>query len=232
MATADRGGAIGFEPGHTINAPINRDRLPALGGIAKRTFDIAAATCILLMLAPLFLFTAVAVWITSGAPILYGHERIGLGGRRFRCWKFRTMCADATEVLHRHLETDEAARVEWAATRKLRNDPRITRFGRVLREYSVDELPQLLNVIRGDMSLVGPRPVVEEELAHYGPEAEAYCSARPGITGLWQVSGRSDTGYRRRVELDAEYVRSWSLGCDLRILLLTVPAVIGARGSY
>lgn len=232
MGAADRGGAIGFEQGSVLDAPIGKDRLPALGGAFKRIFDVAAATCILVMLAPLFLFTALAILLTSGAPVLYGHERVGLGGRRFRCWKFRTMRVDAAEVLRRHLAQDDAARAEWAASRKLRNDPRITRLGRVLREYSVDELPQLLNVIRGDMSLVGPRPVVEDELSYYGSKAEAYFAARPGITGLWQVSGRSDTHYARRVELDAEYVRSWSHGQDMKILLRTVPAVLGARGSY
>lgn len=231
MSAADRGGAIGFEQAQVLDSPISNQRLPALGGIFKRTFDVTAATCILLMLAPLFLFTALAVSMTSGPPVLYGHERIGLGGRRFRCWKFRTMRTDAADVLRRHLERDDAARREWNASRKLRNDPRITRFGRILREYSVDELPQLLNVIRGDMSLVGPRPVVEDELSYYGREADAYFAARPGITGLWQVSGRSDTDYARRVELDAEYVRSWSHGHDIRILLRTVPAVLGARGS-
>ena len=233
MATANRGGVIGFEQRSVLESPIKKmERPSALGGAFKRLFDVTAATVILLMLTPLCLFTATAIWITSGAPVLYGHERIGLGGRRFRCWKFRTMSSNSAEILRRHLEHDDAARAEWSASRKLRRDPRITRFGSVLREYSVDELPQLLNVILGDMSLVGPRPVVEDELSYYGKKVEAYFSARPGITGLWQVSGRSDTDYARRVEFDAEYVRSWSLGRDMRILLRTVPAVLGARGSY
>lgn len=231
MTTADQSGAIGFEPGRALNSHLANRHFPAVGGVLKRTFDISAASFILLMMSPLILFTAAAIRIGTRGPVFYGHERIGLGGRRFRCWKFRTMCTNAEEVLRHHLEANASARAEWRAQRKLRNDPRVTRLGRVLREYSVDELPQLINVLRGDMSLVGPRPVVEDELAYYGQEALEYCSARPGVTGLWQVSGRSDTDYARRVELDAHYVRTWSIRSDMMILLRTIPAVLGARGS-
>ena len=193
---------------------------------------MAAASFILLILSPLFLFTAVALYFATRGPILYGHERVGLGGRSFQCWKFRTMCADADLVLREHLASNTAARAEWHLRRKLKDDPRVTPLGRVLREYSVDELPQLLNVLKGEMSLVGPRPVVAEELSYYGPAAAYYCSARPGITGLWQVTGRSDTEYDQRVELDVRYVTTWSVVSDLVILLKTIPAVLGARGSY
>ena len=230
MSTAERGGVIGFE------RDVLRDETPrgrtALGGLVKRSLDVVAAVTLLVLLSPLFVFTALAIRFSSPGPVLFGHERIGLGGRVFRCWKFRTMEIDAAARLDAHLAEDPVAREEWTTHRKLRKDPRVTPLGQVLREYSVDELPQLLNVIRGDMSLVGPRPVVAEELVGYGAEARHYCAARPGITGLWQVSGRSDTDFAQRVELDARYVRSWSFATDVVILLRTVPAVLGARGSY
>jgi exopolysaccharide production protein ExoY len=202
-----------------------------VGGPMKRALDIAIASFALVVLSPLFLFVAILLRLTDPGPVFFGHKRVGLGGRSFRCLKFRTMCTDADAVLQRLLATDPEAAAEWQATRKLLNDPRISRVGRVLREYSVDELPQLINVIRGEMSLVGPRPVVTAELIRYGNAAVHYLSARPGITGLWQVSGRSDTTYAARVALDARYVAEWSLRGDAIILLRTVPAVIGARGS-
>jgi exopolysaccharide production protein ExoY len=202
-----------------------------VGGTAKRIIDVGVATVALIALSPLFLFVAILLRLTDPGPVFFGHKRVGLGGRSFRCLKFRTMCTDADAVLERLLATDPEAAAEWQATRKLRHDPRISRLGRVLREYSVDELPQLINVIRGEMSLVGPRPVVTAELIRYGNAAVHYLSARPGITGLWQVSGRSDTTYAARVALDARYVAEWSLRGDAIILLRTVPAVIGARGS-
>lgn len=232
MAAADRSGVLGFGNRSHLEDPVESEPFTAIGGLAKRMFDVTAASLILIMLAPLFIMTAAVILATSGGPVLFGHRRVGLGGRTFRCWKFRTMRTDAAEALQRHLDANPEARAEWQARRKLKDDPRITAFGRVLREYSVDELPQLLNVILGDMSLVGPRPVVDEEIDYYGSEAQTYFAARPGITGLWQVSGRSETDYARRVELDAKYVRSWSHSRDMGILLRTVPAVLGARGSY
>lgn len=203
----------------------------AVGGPGKRVADLVLASAALVVLSPIFLFAALMVRASGPGPILFGHSRIGLGGRDFRCLKFRTMCHDAEAVLQAHLARDPALAAEWQATRKLRHDPRVTRIGRVLRAYSIDELPQLLNVIRGEMSLVGPRPVVQSELARYGRAAVHYLSARPGITGLWQVSGRSDTSYETRVRLDSEYVTGWSAARDASIVLRTIPAVIGARGS-
>jgi exopolysaccharide production protein ExoY len=203
----------------------------AIGGRLKRLTDIVAALLVLLLLSPLFVFTAIAIVMTSRGGLLYGHERVGLNGRRFRCWKFRTMVADGDRVLREHLARNPAARLEWEEQRKLQDDPRVTRLGRTLREYSVDELPQLLNVLKGEMSLVGPRPVVDDELARYGSNVGHYLAARPGITGLWQVSGRSGTSYAERVALDAHYAATWNFKGDLGILLRTVPAVIGARGS-
>ncbi len=229
MPVVNQRAVIGFEQARSLVA---EPEISELGGSVKRWIDIVATTIILLSLLPLFLFTAMAIAIGSRGPILFGHERIGFGGRKFRCWKFRTMCKNADRVLQEHLANDASARSEWARHRKLKNDPRVTPLGRVLREYSVDELPQLFNVLKGDMSLIGPRPVVKDELEYYGCDALHYCSARPGITGLWQVSGRSDTDYDRRVELDIKYVQSWSLREDLKILLRTVPTVLGAQGSY
>lgn len=198
----------------------------------KRALDIVASSAALLFLSPLLLLISIAV-MADGGPAVFGHQRVGRNGRSFRCLKFRSMVPNAGEVLEKLLKEDpEAARL-WAATRKLPRDPRITRIGRFLRATSLDELPQLLNVLRGEMSLVGPRPVVQEELTeHYGVAAVSYLAVRPGITGLWQVSGRSDTSYAERVALDCRYVREFSFWGDLRILLRTVPAVLAGRGAY
>ncbi len=187
---------------------------------------------ILLTALPLFMMMIVVLRCLQGRPIFIGHQRVGRDGKRFRCLKFRSMVADADSVLERHLVEDPAARAEWAATRKLRGDPRITPLGRILRKSSMDELPQLLNVLRGDMSLVGPRPIVETEMVHYGPHIGDYCRVRPGLTGQWQVSGRSDVSYRSRVDLDIDYIHRLSLGRDIYILLKTIPAVMTSRGSY
>lgn len=203
----------------------------ALGGILKRSLDICVAGSFLVLFAPLLLLVAAAVWRTSSGPVLFGHSRIGHGGKPFRCWKFRTMVVDGETVLAAHFARNPDARTEWDATRKLKHDPRVTPLGRVLRAYSVDELPQLFNVLSGEMSLVGPRPVVAEELERYGPAVSAYLSARPGITGLWQTSGRSDASYGQRIALDSRYAAEWSFALDLWILLRTIPVVLGARGA-
>jgi exopolysaccharide production protein ExoY len=197
----------------------------------KRTLDVLGASTFLLLFLPLLLGVVVLLLIFQGRPLIYGHARIGHGGRAFRCFKFRTMVNDGDRVLATHLASDAAARREWEATRKLRDDPRVTPLGRTMRKLSIDELPQFLNVLRGEMSLVGPRPIVEAECRHYGSHFNVYCSVRPGITGLWQVSGRSNTSYERRVRLDVDYVVSWSLAKDLSILARTVPAVLTTDGS-
>ncbi|MEJ6393530.1 sugar transferase [Gymnodinialimonas sp. 2305UL16-5] len=204
----------------------------AVGGVAKRCLDFSMALFALLVLSPLLLFVILAIKLTSPGPVFFGHERVGFGRNTFKCWKFRTMCVDADRVLSECLASNPELRAEWDATQKLKDDPRVTRLGRVLREYSVDELPQLFNVLLGDMSFVGPRPVVDAELVRFGDSAPLYLSARPGITGLWQISGRSDTSYSERVQLDAQYVTRWSLWQDVMIVLKTVPVVLGARGSY
>jgi Undecaprenyl-phosphate galactose phosphotransferase WbaP len=198
----------------------------------KRLADIGAALCLLLLGLPLMLAVAAAVRIGGPGPVLYGHRRVGRRGRFFTAWKFRTMRPDGDDVLRRHLKLEPAARAEWERDRKLRHDPRVTPVGRVLRRLSLDELPQLWNVLRGEMSLVGPRPVTEDEARRYGEGFRLYAGVRPGITGLWHVSGRNGTTYEERVELDLYYVRHWSPWLDARILAKTVPVVALGKGAY
>ena len=197
----------------------------------KRAFDLAAASAALLLLGPLMVVTAMLVR-RDGGPALYAHGRIGLNGRRFCCLKYRTMVSDADCLLEAHLAANPEAAEEWARDRKLRDDPRLTSLGRFLRKNSIDELPQLINVLKGEMSLVGPRPIVESEQAFYGDDLDYYLQVRPGITGLWQVSGRNNVCYARRVALDGWYVRNWSLWHDIAVLCGTVPAVLRREGAY
>jgi exopolysaccharide production protein ExoY len=197
-----------------------------LGGWPKRITDIGVAAVALVLAAPLMLAVACLIRATTGGPALFAHTRVGYRGRPFACYKFRTMVADADRALAEHLARDPSAAREWSETRKLRHDPRITRLGHLLRKSSLDELPQLFNILRGEMSCVGPRPVVTEELELYGSFARDYLSTRPGLTGLWQVTGRSSTDFTRRVSLDSHYVRNWSLLADLTILARTTFAVM------
>ena len=198
----------------------------------KRAIDIAGASTAL-VLASLFmpLIVALIKWQSPG-PAFYQHERIGRHGRRFKVWKLRTMVCDADRVLNEHLDACPRRREEWNRDHKLRDDPRITALGRWLRKTSIDELPQLWNVLRGEMSLVGPRPIVAAEIAKYGFKFEPYCRVLPGLTGLWQISGRNDTTYDQRVDLDSYYARNWSLPLDLYILLMTVRVVLFRQGAY
>jgi lipopolysaccharide/colanic/teichoic acid biosynthesis glycosyltransferase len=208
------------------------DRFAALRPHAKRAMDIAGAVALLLLTAPVFLLLALLVRM-DGGRVFYAHERIGRHGQAFGCLKFRSMVMDADRRLAELLARDPAARAEWEATRKLKNDPRVTWVGRFLRSSSLDELPQLINVLKGEMSLVGPRPVQAAELAaFYGAAAQHYMQVRPGITGPWQVSGRNDTSYAERVALDVGYVARPSLLNDIRILLRTPIAVLARRGAY
>jgi len=210
---------------------LERDR-KSLFPIAKRALDIIGAGVGLVLLAPFFLIVALLVR-ADGGPAFFAHQRVGRGGKLFGCLKFRSMVIDSQARLEALLANDPAARAEWEATRKLKNDPRITRIGRFLRSTSLDELPQLINVLRGEMSLVGPRPVQEAEIdRYYGASAAHYMAVRPGITGLWQVSGRSETSYESRVALDVSYVSRPSLLADLSILLRTPVAVISRRGAH
>ena len=198
----------------------------------KRVFEVAIAAVLLILALPLALAIAIAIVLETRGPVFFGHTRIGRNHQRFRVWKFRSMVNDADVALRKHLRDHPEQRAEWRRSHKLKQDPRVTRVGRLLRRSSLDELPQLWNVLRGDMSLIGPRPIVEEEIAKYGPNLSVYLQVQPGLTGLWQVSGRADTGYRRRVDLDCQYIRNWSLLVDLKILLKTVRVVLCGHGAY
>jgi exopolysaccharide production protein ExoY len=203
-----------------------------VGGWPKRTFDLVFATIALLAITPLFLLAALMVKCSGQGPIFFCQQRVGFGGRRFDCYKFRTMVVGADAQLQVLLARSEPVRAEWASAEKLGDDPRVTSFGRILRLSSIDELPQLVNVLRGDMSLVGPRPIPEREIPRYREGLYDYLRARPGLTGLWQVSGRSDDSYEMRTELDQNYVRRWSLFGDIVIILKTIAVVISAKGCY
>lgn len=200
--------------------------------LATRLIDVVGAVLLLVFVAPLMLMVAGLIALERSGPVLFRQTRIGLGGQAFKVLKFRTMAADAEQRLIAHLASDPTAAAEWLADHKLRNDPRTTPFGRFLRRSSVDELPQLINVLRGEMSLVGPRPIVVDEVAKYGRHFAAYTSVKPGLTGRWQVNGRNDVPYPRRVRMDAAYARSRCVALDVRILFATVPAVLKRRGSY
>jgi len=199
---------------------------------AKRAADLALTTAALFVASPLLAAIALAVMLTSRGPILFGHTRLGRNGRRFTAWKFRTMRPDANAILQELLSTDPAARAEWERDHKLRNDPRVTCIGQWLRKTSLDELPQLWNVLTGDMSLVGPRPIVDAEIVRYGDVFRLYAEVPPGITGLWQVSGRNNTTYPQRIQLDEFYVRNWSPWLDLHILVRTIKTIIRREGAY
>ena len=205
---------------------------PPIGGISKRSFDILVALAALVLLSPIFVLIMALVKYSDGGSVFYRHRRIGYNGSTFRCLKFRTMAENGDAILQKYLEQNPAAYEEWRSTRKLQYDPRVTIVGTVLRKLSLDELPQLINIIRGEMSLVGPRPVVEDELELYEAAAVYYLQTRPGLTGLWQVSGRNDVSYETRVAFDTHYVRNWSLASDLVIVARTIPAVCLSRGSY
>ena len=227
-------GLRSFEPGwEEIPAQPALPATPTASPYApiKRILDVLGVIVLAIVFSPLILAIAVLMH-REGGSIIYKHRRIGRDGRAFECLKFRTMVPNAEQVLREVLERDPAMKAEWVRDHKLRCDPRVTRLGRFLRRTSLDELPQLWNVMRGEMSLVGPRPVVREELLRYGRNVRTYLSAKPGITGLWQVKGRNDTDYRRRVVLDTYYVRNQNLMLDLYILFKTTRVVLGGSGAY
>ncbi len=218
-----------------VRRPAGRGGAKALTSpeeVALRALDIVTASAALIFFLPLMLIIAALIFLQDGEAPLFSQLRIGRGGGRFPCLKFRSMVVDADRRLPEILAHNESARAEWAHDHKIRNDPRITRLGSLLRKSSLDELPQLINVLRGEMSMVGPRPIVDAETSRYGRRFRSYCSVPPGITGLWQVSGRNNTSYRRRVALDHLFARRRSVGIYLRILVMTAPAVLARRGSY
>jgi exopolysaccharide production protein ExoY len=204
----------------------------ASGLASQRAVDLFVAVSAIIALGPLMLALAFLTWASDGGPAFFGHVRVGRMGQLFRCWKFRSMVPNADNVLSDYLDSNPEARAEWEACHKLRHDPRITRIGRFLRASSLDELPQLWNVLVGEMSIVGPRPIVVAEIDKYKSNFTTYCACRPGITGLWQISGRSDVSYQQRVALDTLYAKSRSLMLDVRIMASTIPAVLARRGSY
>lgn len=197
----------------------------------KRGLDVLVSSVALIFALPVMMFVALSIYIQDGGKILFVQKRIGLNGEEFKCLKFRTMVADAEARLNDVLEYDADARREWETMRKLTVDPRITGLGRFLRKSSLDELPQFFNVLFGDMSLVGPRPIVTAEIIKYRDDFKSYAAVRPGISGLWQVSGRSDVDFERRVELDKQYAEEWSFWFDIEIMLRTIPALFARSGA-
>jgi Undecaprenyl-phosphate galactose phosphotransferase WbaP len=200
--------------------------------VIKRCCDLLLVLISIPVMLPILGIVSAVVLLSSPGPIFYSHRRIRKGGAFFSMWKFRTMCVNSTEVLEEYLARHPEARAEWNETHKLRKDPRITRIGALLRRYSLDELPQLWNVLMGQMSLVGPRPIVAAEVEKYGDCFDCYCRVKPGLTGLWQVSGRSELSYDARVALDCEYVERWSLTKDVLILARTFSSVVNQDGAY
>ncbi|HLJ49452.1 MAG TPA: undecaprenyl-phosphate galactose phosphotransferase WbaP [Bryobacteraceae bacterium] len=200
--------------------------------VVKRVFDVLVGTVCALVAIPLCVLIAIAIMLDSRGPVFYRQRRIGFRGQEFYTWKFRSMVRNADAVLEKHLDQNPGLRAEWERDQKLRNDPRVTVVGRFLRKSSLDELPQLWNVVRGEMSLVGPRPIVQNEVPRYGQGFETYKRVKGGVTGLWQVSGRSDTSYKERVDLDLFYVRNWSVWLDCCILFRTIAVVLFGRGAY
>lgn len=200
---------------------------------AKRIFDIGFTLFIFVCFSPLFLIVALAVRCSSSGRVIYSHERIGRGGIPFRCYKFRTMFSDADQRLKELLKSNPRLQEEWNSARKLRCDPRIIPIGHFLRKTSLDELPQFWNVLKGDLSIVGPRPVVKEEVSLFlGEKAPKILSIRPGLTGIWQVSGRNDTSYQQRIKLDEAYVDNRSLFMDILLIIKTIPCMIFTKGAY
>ncbi len=224
VSARDFGGMLGLEVEQKLSHTLPR--------VMKRCFDLLVAGAISLCLLPLFVVLYLCTRLSSPGPVFYGHRRLGRGHQMFTAWKFRSMVTNGDEVLQEHLDRDPALRAEWERDRKLKRDPRVTTIGSIMRKTSLDELPQLWNVLCGDMSLVGPRPIVMAEVERYGNRYQHYRRVTPGITGLWQVSGRNSTTYQRRTEIDEYYVRNWSISLDLYILYRTVKTVLFTEGAY
>lgn len=220
----DIAGIIGFASTHNLTFRFNL--------FLKRLLDVLIILVLSPILIPVFLILGVLVKLTSKGPVFYGHKRAGKNGKEFKCWKFRTMGIDSQEQLEKILATDPVRRAEWEKDRKFTDDPRVTKFGKILRKTSLDELPQLVNILTGEMSIVGPRPVTFGELDKYGESKDFVLSVTPGLTGMWQVSGRSDTGYEERITFDTYYIQNWSIWLDIWILIKTVWVVLAGKGAY
>jgi len=224
MQVRDFDGVLGFATGHKLKMYWNL--------AIKRFLDLLLVSVGGLVILPFLLLIALAVKISSPGPVLYGHKRLGLDGKPFKAYKFRSMVMDADKKLQSLMENDVKLREEWNASHKLKDDPRVTKIGKLLRKTSFDEFPQLINILKGEMSLVGPRPVTAEELEKYGENARRVLAVMPGLTGLWQVSGRSDTDYAKRVSYDLYYIQSWSVWLDLWILYRTPAVILKGKGAY
>ena len=210
-------------------APTNRR---PVGGLPKRCFDLIVSLIAILCFAPMLILVAAIIRYYDGGPVLFRHRRLGYNAVEFDCFKFRTMVANSDEVLRKHLDGNDAATCEWKLSHKLKNDPRVTTLGAILRKTSLDELPQLFNIIKGEMSFVGPRPIVTAEIPKYGTAISHYYNARPGLTGIWQISGRNDVSYETRVTFDREYVARWRFANDLKIMIKTAGVVLRSHGCY
>lgn len=218
--------------GHIVTFSFRNNLALWYNRFLKRVFDLVVTTIGLICISPFFLAIALWVYKDSPGPIIFKHRRVGRDGKFFNCYKFRSMVVDADARLKELLEKDPAAREEWQREFKLKNDPRVTKSGAFLRKTSLDELPQLFNVLKGEMSLVGPRPIIQEEIAKYGPYIKDFYMVRPGVTGMWQTSGRSDTTYEERVQMDTWYVRNWNVWFDIVLLWRTIAVVIHHEGAY
>ncbi|MDR0908610.1 MAG: undecaprenyl-phosphate galactose phosphotransferase WbaP [Spirochaetaceae bacterium] len=224
MSVREFDGILGFSSTNRLSYFWNRT--------IKRISDICFVIVASIILSPFFLVLALIIKISSPGPVLYAQMRIGRFGKKFKIYKFRTMCKDAAGQLEKLLAENPGLREEWQRNQKLKNDPRITAIGKFLRSTSIDEFPQFINVLKGDMSLIGPRPIVDNEISKYGDSFERIFSVRPGLSGFWQVSGRSDTLYSSRVIMDGYYLQNWSIWLDMWILFKTVWVVLAKRGSY
>ena len=220
------------EVGGEIGIEVKQRKSRIHENVLKRAFDVAFSLTLILLLGPLWIILSFIIRQNSPGSVLFAHSRFGRGGNTFRALKFRTMQPNSDKILADHLAASEAHMQEWVETQKLKADPRLTSIGSFLRRYSIDELPQLFNVLRGEMSIVGPRPIVHSEIKRYGEAFDLYKSVTPGLTGLWQVSGRNNTSYPQRVAFDEYYVRNWSIWMDMYILTKTFKAVFGSEGAY
>lgn len=218
--------------GHIVAFSFRNNLTRFYNRMIKRIFDIICTLLGIICLSPVFLGIALWIYKDSPGPVIFKHRRVGKDGKMFSCYKFRSMCVDADVKLQELLAADPEARREWETDFKLKHDPRITRSGAFLRRTSLDELPQLFNVLKGDMSLVGPRPIIQDEISKYGSHIKDFYMVRPGVTGMWQTSGRSDVSYDERVQMDTWYVRNWSVWFDIVLIWRTISVVLGKKGAY